>query len=81
MMKSKLFFLIAVINIFVACKTKSEAETNPSEIEKSVSETKEEKTEDKKVEPPVNYTYKKIINTRYNFSFEIPDVWKAADKS
>jgi hypothetical protein len=67
--------------MYASCNTKNEtAEPAINQEHNSKAEQREHPVQ-QEVPPPVSYTYKKVSNTRYNFTFEIPENWIATDKS
>lgn len=78
------FALLLFINI-ASCKsdskTSAKKEIGIPEKSEREEEKEKEKKKDTEVPPPVSFKYQQIINERFHFTFEIPEQWKAIDKS
>ncbi|MFN0276415.1 MAG: hypothetical protein ACKVPJ_11750 [Chitinophagales bacterium] len=67
--------------ILFSCKTKQETVEQPVKTIDTTTIVKKDILDRKDEPPPVSYNYIKVVNNRYNFSFEMPESWKAVDKS
>lgn len=73
--------ILAIIFFTVSCKQNNETTVSPVQQK---TENKEEQKHEPKLNdtpPPVSYNYIQVKNNRYQFTFDMPESWKAVDKS
>lgn len=81
-MKSNILIVCICAAFLAACtgNTKKQEKELPSDTAMETSEPHETSMQQNEPPPP-NFNYATVVNERYNFSFEVPEMWSTKDKS